>query len=259
MSYTYLQDQGEVSSADCFSDIAQFAPLNLKKMLETSSYKDSEKEPCHGSQSGMTYAPLMENHGKGLQMLSAEDSHVKTSARQDLEKEYNKVLEVDYGPKWQGSFTKWNQDLFLWKTHQLSLLMDSESFSVTWPQWGIMQDGECWELTIQDFHTIAEGHGLLPTVVKNEGMAFLGGPIRSNETWKDTSRLSHRLIGMWLNFSGREMNGRIKKKIACHPIFAEWMMNWPEMWSASQELEMDKFQAWLRLHSKPFQDYNTSG
>jgi len=80
------------------------------------------------------------------------------------------------------------------------------------------------------------------------------GPLRSSETWKDTSRLSHRLIGLWKNFAGREMNGRIKKKIACHPTFAEWMMNWPEMWSGSQELEMDKFQAWLHLHSKHFQE-----
>jgi hypothetical protein len=166
--------------------------------------------------------------------------------------------EVDCGQKWHGSFTKWSQDLFSWKTHQLSLLMDSESFLGTWPQWGMMHDGECWELTIEDFHTIAEGLGLLPTVVKNEGMAFLGGPIRSKETWKNTGRLSHRLIGLWMNFAEREMNGRIKKKIACHPTFAEWMMNWPEMWSGSQELEMDKFQAWLRLHSKPYQENKTA-
>lgn len=256
MSYTYLQDQGEESSVACFSDISQFAPLNLKKMLETSSFKDKKKAHCLGSQFGMMSAHLTENRGKESQTLCAEDSHVKTLARQDLEKVYNKEAEADYGQKWQGSFTKWNQDSFLWKTHQLSLIMDSELFSETWPQWGIMQDGECWELIIQDFHTIAEEHGLLPTVVKSEGMSFLGGPIRSNETWRNTGRLSHRLIGLWKSFAKRELNGRIKQKIACHPTFAEWMMNWPEMWSGSQELEMDKFHQWLHLHSKPFQDSN---
>ena len=258
MSYTYLQDQGEESLAGCFSDIAQFAPLNLKKMLETSSFKDNEKEHCLGSLSGTMFAHLTESHGKELQTLCVVDSRAKTLVQQDLEKEYSKEQEADCGQKWHGSFTKWNQDLFLWKTHQLSLLTGSESFSGTWPQWGMMHDGECWELTIQDFHTIAEGHGLLPTVVKNEGMAFLGGPIRSSETWKDTTRLSHRLIGLWKNFACREMNGRIRKRIACHPTFAEWMMNWPEMWSGTQELEMDKFQAWLHLHSKPYQEDKTA-
>lgn len=258
MSYTYLQDQGEESSAGCFSDISQYAQLNLKKMLETSSFKDNEKEHCLGSLSGTMFAHLTGSHGKELPTLCAEDSHAKTSAQQDSEKGFSKALEADCGQKWQGSFTKWSQDLFLWKTRQLSLLMDSESFSGTWPQWGMMHDGECWELTIEDFHTIAEGHGLLPTVVKNEGIAFLGGPIRSNETWRDTGRLSHRLIGLWKNFAEREMNGRIKQKIACHPIFAEWMMNWPEMWSGSQELEMGKFQAWLRLHSKPYLENKTA-
>jgi hypothetical protein len=27
------------------------------------------------------------------------------------------------------------------------------------------------------------------------------------------------------------------------------------MWSASQELEMDRFQAWLLLHSEPYQEH----
>ena len=49
------------------------------------------------------------------------------------------------GEKWQGSFTKYDQDMHLWKTHQCSLLGDLEPFSETWPQWGLMRDGECWE------------------------------------------------------------------------------------------------------------------
>jgi len=49
------------------------------------------------------------------------------------------------GEKWRGSFVKFDQDLSLWKTHQCSLLGDLEEFSETWPQWGLMRDGECWE------------------------------------------------------------------------------------------------------------------
>lgn len=253
MSYIYLQDQGEESLAESFSDIRQFAPLNGIKTQEKNYCNDRKMEPCQDSQFGMMSVHLTENRGKESQTLYVVDSHAKTSARQDTEKG-SKEKEVDCGQKWQGSLAKWSQDLFSWRTHQLSLITDSEQFSENYPRWGIMQDGEFWELTIQDYHTTAIDAGLLPTVVKNEGVAFLGGPLRSTETWKSTTRLSHRLIGLWKNFAHREMNGRVKMKIACHPTFAEWMMGWPEMWSASQELEMGKYQAWRHSHSKFCQD-----
>lgn len=253
MSYTYLQDQGEESSAEFFSDINQFAPLNGIKTQEKNYCNGRKMEHYQDSQSGTMSVHLTENRGKESQTLCAEVSHVKTSARLDNEKGL-KEKEAACGQKWQGSLAKWNPDLFSWRTPQLSLITGSEPFSENYPRWGIMQDGEFWELTIQDYHTTAIGAGLLPTVVKNEGVAFLGGPLRSTETWKDTSRLSHRLIGLWMNFVGREKNGRVKMKIACHPIFAEWMMGWPEMWSDSRELEMGKFQAWQLSHSKFCQD-----
>jgi hypothetical protein len=253
MSYTYLQDQGAVSLAGCFSDIHQFAPLNGMLMQGANLFNGKKMGCCQDSQYGMTLEPLMGNHGKESQILFVADSHAKTSAQQG-NGEGLKGSGLDCGQKWPESLAKWSQDSFLWKTRQLSLITDLEPFSEKFPRWGIMQDGEFWELTIQDYHTTAIGAGLLPTVVKNEGIAFLGGPLRSTESWKDTSRLSHRLIGFWKGFKKREMNARIKQKIACHPTFAEWMMGWPEMWSASQGLEMDKFQAWLRLHLKSFQE-----
>lgn len=255
MSYIYLQDQGEESSAESFLDIRQFAPLNTKKMQGTSLSNDNEMEYCRASQYGTMCKHLMEIRGEEESMLFVEDSLAKTYLQQDLD-EGLKENDLDSGATWQGSLAKFDQDSYSWKTHQLSLIMDLEQSLATFPQWGMMQDGALWELTIQDYHTIAEDAGLLPTVVKNEGEAFLGGPIRSNETWENTSRLSHRLIGLWKSFACREMNGRIKQKIACHPTFAEWMMGWPEMWSDSSALEMDKFQAWRLLHSKFFQGHN---
>lgn len=254
MSYIYLQDQGEVSLAGCFLDINQFAPLNGMTMQEINLSSDKRMGACQDSQFGMTCQHLTENHGKESLTLYVGDFHAKTYHQPDREKDLQEK-DQDSGRKWPESLAKWSQDSFLWKTRQLSLVTDLEPYSENFPRWGIMQDGEFWELTIQDYHITAIGAGLLPTVVKNEGIAFLGGPLRSTETWQNTSRLSHRLIGFWKSFKKREMNARIKEKIACHPIFAEWMMGWPEMWSDSQELEMGKFQAWLHLHSKPYQEY----
>jgi len=80
MSYTYLQGQGAESSAECFSDIPQFALSKSRNTRERSYSKDSETESCPGSQSGMTSPPLTQDPGPEQLMLFAEDSPVRTSA-----------------------------------------------------------------------------------------------------------------------------------------------------------------------------------
>jgi len=122
------------------------------------------------SRFGMTYKPLTENLGEELLMSYLEAFHVPTLAQQEKGQELTeKPLEC--GEKWHGSFTKYDQDMRLWKTHQCSLLEDLEEFSEIWPQWGLMRDGECWEqLTLEQ--TIKEtGFGLSP-----DGMATFHTP-----------------------------------------------------------------------------------
>jgi len=101
------------------------------------------------SRFGMTYKPLTESRGEELLTLYLEGFHVKTSQPQGeaLESMEN---DLECGKKWQGSFTKYDPNSHSWKTHQCSLLGDLELFSETWPQWGLMRDGECWEqLTLE--------------------------------------------------------------------------------------------------------------
>jgi hypothetical protein len=96
------------------------------------------------SRFGMTFAPLKESHGEELLTLYRAAFHAPTFPQQEKEQELmEKPLEC--GEKWHGSFTKYDPDLSLWRTHQCSLLGDLEEFSETWPQWGLMRNGECWE------------------------------------------------------------------------------------------------------------------
>jgi hypothetical protein len=110
------------------------------------------------SRFGMTYKPLMESHGEGLSMSSVVDFHVRTLVRQEKE---SVLMEnaLECGEKWHGSFTKWDQDSSLWRTHQCSLLGDLEPFSETWPQWGLMRNGECWEQTTLERTIRGTGYG----------------------------------------------------------------------------------------------------
>lgn len=248
MSYTFLQDQGEESSAGCFSDIAQFAPLSMKKMLETSCCKDNAKEHCLGSQYGTMYAHLTEGHGKELQILSAEDSHVKTLAQREREVESQKVLGADCGLKWQESLAKYDQNSCSWKIAQQSLLEGLDEFSETWPRWGIMQNGECWE-AIPLVQTIGEpGSGWLPTPLKSEGIG-----------WKQSSKRNPRQSIINVINGGHQFRWIYiplwnQSTIMQAADLADWMMGWPLGWSGSQELETGKFQEWLRLHSNYFRE-----
>ena len=96
------------------------------------------------SRFGMTYKPLTETRGEELLTLYREAFHAKTSQPQD---EAQGLMEKDQecGEKWRGSFTKYDPNSCSWKTHQCSLLGDLDEFLETWPQWGLMRNGECWE------------------------------------------------------------------------------------------------------------------
>jgi hypothetical protein len=96
------------------------------------------------SRFGITYKPLTESRGEELLTLYLEAFHAKTSQPQG-EAQGLMESEAGCGEKWRGSFVKYDQDMSLWKTHQCSLLGDLDEFLETWPQWGLMRDGECWE------------------------------------------------------------------------------------------------------------------
>jgi DNA (cytosine-5)-methyltransferase 1 len=116
------------------------------------------------SRFGMTFKPLEENLGEELLTLYLAAFHAPTFPQQEKEQELmEKPLEC--GEKWRGSFTKYDPDTSLWRTHQCSLLGDLEEFSETWPQWGLMRDGECWEQRTLERHIRGTGYGLSPNGV----------------------------------------------------------------------------------------------
>ena len=96
------------------------------------------------SRFGMTYKPLTESRGEELLTLYLAAFHAPTFPQQEkVQESMEKPLEC--GEKWRGSFVKYNPDSCSWKTHQCLLLGDLDEFSETWPQWGLMRNGECWE------------------------------------------------------------------------------------------------------------------
>lgn len=142
MSYTYLLEQGVESSAACFSDIPACVLSRLNLTVEKSCCNGNGMGSCRSSRSGMMSEPSTESRGAVESILYAAGSLARTSARPEKGRE-STANNQDCGPRWQGSFAKWNPHSCSWRTAQCSLFGGLVEFSETWPRWGMMRDGEC--------------------------------------------------------------------------------------------------------------------
>ena len=162
MNSLSLQEQVEESLVDTSLDGKQSVQSNGNLTQQAYCVQDKMTEFSRLSRFGMTYKPLTESRGKELLTLYLEGFPAKTSQQQEKAQELTENV-AECGEKWRGSFTKYDPDTSLWKTHQCSLLEDLELFSETWPQWGLMRDGECWEQRTLEQTIRGTEFGLWPT------------------------------------------------------------------------------------------------
>ena len=152
MSYIFLRERGEESSAECFSDIPVYVLSRLNLIAEKSFYKDSETESCQSFQSGTTCEPLTENHGEEKSTSSAEDSPAKTYLAQERARESTE-READCGPNLQESLAMYDRATSSWRTRQCLLFGGLEECLVTFPKAGTMRNGSLWERTTAEPRT----------------------------------------------------------------------------------------------------------
>ena len=173
MSYTYLQDQGAESSAACFSDMCQSAPSSWKS-IAGNPYSSASVMDCFlGSPSGMTSPPLTEIPGAAGWMSSVEDSLARIFPPLARVRE-SMATAPGFGGKWSASFVRWDQEECSWKTHRCLWEEALPWSSVTLPNWGSMQGGECWELMTAGLLTEEKESGFWPTPTASQA----GKPIR---------------------------------------------------------------------------------
>ena len=173
------------------------------------------------------------------------------------------------GEKWRGSFVKYDQDMSLWKTHQCSLLGDLEEFLETWPQWGLMRDGECWEQqtlaqTIKGTEFgLSENKWATPTTMDKlppksakalhkeatqarpgrSKPANLRDQVSNMQNWPTPLSTEHKA-----NRVKREnhQNGLTQAVLATqdggqlNQMWVEWLMGWPIGWTDLKPLVMGK-------------------
>jgi hypothetical protein len=231
MSYTFLLEQGEESSAEYFSDIPAYVLSRLKLSFGSYCISDSETASCQSSRSGTTSGHSTESLGGGLPMSFAEASHVKTLPLEVQPVPESMEQEADYGKRWHGWFARFDHVTSLWRTPQCYLFEDLEPFLEIWPHWGLMLDGECFQLAPLVLHIHGKGCFSLPTPNATNGKRGGGKP----ERWKQRHQINLEDI----------VGGRV------NPESTERLMGWPTSWTDLKPLETDKFQQWLNSHGKP--------
>lgn len=246
MTYTYLaycensissQGQEAESSAATFSDIPASVLSRLNLTAGRSCSSGSVTDACQSSRSGTTFAHSTGDRGVDSLMLCAAVGLVRESL--PLAKvQDSRTSGLDFGENWPASLAKYDPDSCSWRTHQFSLRGDLEPFSETWPRWGLMRGGECWERQTLAGHTFENESGYLPTPCKTEGRDWSRATILAR--LDRGGRVCRRLCSVGLSDS--------QEIVGLNPSFAEWMMGWPIGWTDSQPLGTDKFQAWQHSH-----------
>ena len=229
MSWLYSQALVEEYLGDNFSDGEQSVPLNGSHTQLAYLPLDKMTEFSRLSRSGMTFKPLMETRGEELLTLYLAAFHAKTSAQQEKGQELMESA-AGCGEKWRASFTRYDPDSSLWRTHQCSLLGDLEEFLETWPQWGLMQDGECWEQTPLGLVTIEKEFGYWPTPTATDWKAT--GKLETLKRQGDKNGAGHQNRPQYQY--ARKFN--MKMPLAAQEI----LMKWPLGWTDLKPLEMDK-------------------
>ena len=144
------------------------APSALSRMLptpETACLPGSGMDASPDFQSGTTFVPSTESHGKEASISSAVGSPAKTSVPQDVVKA-SLASEAGCGKKWRELSERFDLATSSWRIPPYSSSEDLPWLSVILPRWGMLRGGVLWALTTPEHLTNGTGSGLwrTPTV-----------------------------------------------------------------------------------------------
>lgn len=235
MSYTYLLESGEESSAECYSDIPVSVLSRLSLSAEKSYCKDSATESCRNFPSGTTYGLSTGDRGAGKSTVSAGASRAKTFPSRERARGSTES-EAGCGGSLRALSARYDRDTRCWRTPQCSLFGGSGECLETLPKSGIMQGGLLWERTTWARPTGASVSGFwrTPTPLASDGSTQQAAiKVRNLRNAKFGARIHS--VPYWIL---KNHNMR------CTPTMSEWLMGYPISWTDSAPLATDKFRSW---------------
>lgn len=268
MSWLFSRALVEVSSAVISSDGAPSVPSSATPTPQAFLLRDKTTAHWRRFPSGMTCAPLTADRGEAVLMSYLADFPVRTSAPPD-KAQASTARARGSGQRWPASLAKYDRASSSWRTPQCSLLAGLDAFSATWPRWGTMRDGECWEHATPVRRISENESGSWPTPNKMDMRAEAS--MCSPEIWQERQEAKARQ-GICLHFPLRVAVMMWPSKPAkgqtyppsqalrntpplnvvvggnMNPTWVEWLMGWPLGWTDLRPLETDRFQQWCASH-----------
>lgn len=180
-------ERGEEFSPTCFSTTVPFVPSKSNHTVGKSSTSGSKTESCRGSLYSKTQGSSTANRGKGFVPASVLASHVRTFLRRGKGWVSGPASVQDYGRKLQESLEKSNLYLLSSRIRRSLSLADWILSSLTLPTWGILHDGECWELGTSVEITNGKESGYWPTPTKSDGHldGMMPNPLKGESVYLD--------------------------------------------------------------------------
>ena len=253
MSWLFSQALVEEYSEASSLDGEQSAQSSGKPTQQAYCAPDKMTAFSRLSRFGMTYKPLTATHGEALLMSYLAAFHAKTSQVQGGGGRELQGREAQCGNTWRGSFTKYDPSLYLWKTHQISLLGDLELFLETWPQWGLMRNGECWEQQTLAHHTKGTESGFSQITFPTPTASHMPseGSIMQYRKLVDmgvlTKMEAEKMLEASLNPPRmKPWKPKLEQPLETktggymNPAFQEWLMGWPLEWTDLRRSETAK-------------------
>jgi len=235
MSWLFSQALvAEYSAASC-SDGERFAPLKLKPIPQAYCSNGKMTDVSRLSRFGMIFAPLTENHGEGLLTWFLAGFHARTSVLPEKAQESPESV-LGYGKRCGGWFAQLDRHSSTWKTPQCSLLGGLAQFSETWPKWGSMRNGECWE----------QKPLVLPVTEKGCGYSLLRPTAQCWRAWTFRN-LTSLVRRNHADGNIQEQSARCFRKMITAES-NENLMQWPLKWTDLKPLETGKILSWQQQH-----------
>lgn len=168
MSWHFSQAlEAEFLAGNC-SDGERFALWNSIPSVSDDSRSAKMKGTFHRSPFGTMFVHSTDALGVELLTWFRAGFRARTFPAPEKVPELMAPAPV-YGPKWRGLSVKLDPNGCWLKIRPSLPPEDSEPFCETWPKWGSMRNGECWEQLTPERHTNGKESGLLPTIRATDG------------------------------------------------------------------------------------------
>lgn len=259
-SFICSLEQAEASLPTCSSATDLSAQSKLTPIAKKSCKPDKKTEHFHGSLSGTTSKPLTARRGVGGWIALLGDSPVSTFQRLNQGTKTRGCLPASiraYGESLPVLLTRLSLRWSSLKTPLHWSVGDLTLSSATLPDWGMMQDGECWALGTLAEPISAKGSLYWPTPVasKHVSTGNILAYLKLVKHRKISLQEVEAMIGCYLNRPSLRQKHALKrskdllkqskkrpKGVGMAPDWRECLMDWPIGWTDIWQSAMASFQ-----------------